>query len=235
MQLNINTSLKISICIILFAFIILVSCLIITITKTWHIKSMNKELLEGIVCKDGIINEFTKIRHEYNNILQTITCLIEEEDLDGLKTCKSEYLNKAHLLNSNSIAQMAKIKDINILQSVYKLLLNAKEDSVILKITVYNEIVNQRLNSDEIYYILKECLINAYQSGAKDTMLINLKISSNDNGLCFDFENESHVESRKLFSQTLENRKNHANNKAIFNTFYQDTSFKQEILISFNR
>ena len=234
MQLNINTSLKISICIILFAFIILVSCLIITITKIWHIKSMNKELLEGIVCKDGIINEFTKIRHEYNNILQTITCLIEEEDLDGLKTCKSEYLNKAHLLNSNSIAQMAKIKDINILQSVYKLLLNAKEDSVILKITVYNEIVNQRLNSDEIYYILKECLINAYQSGAKDTMLINLKISSNDNGLCFKLESESNIETRDFFSLTMKARKNYMMNNIIFNTFYENALFIQEIIISVN-
>ncbi|SEW13998.1 hypothetical protein [[Clostridium] fimetarium] len=232
MQLNINYILQISIGIIFLIMIILVACLIVSINKLSHFKKKNCELLEGIDCKDGVINEFTKIRHEYNNMLQTITCLIEEEDLDGLKECKSEFLNKARLLNSNSITQMVKIKDINILRLIYKLILNAKEEGVVLIITIFNDIANQNLNADEIYYALKDCLINVYQSGAKQAMLINLKISSSDSGLCFKLENESNIESRELFSQTMKARKNYTKNNIIFNTFYENTLFIQEIIIS---
>jgi len=235
MQLTISFILKISIFIILLVLMLLGTCLIICITKIRHIKDINKALMEGIDCKDGIINEFTKIRHGYNNILQTVTCLIEEENLDGLKEYKSRFLNTTQLLNSNSLTQLAKIKDINILRSVYKLLLNAKEKGVVLEITIYNDIVNQSLNKDGFYYALKDCLTNAYQSGAKEAKRINLKISSKDNGLCINFENESHVESRKLFLQTLKARKYYTNNNIIYNKFYQESRFIQEILISFKR
>ena len=234
MQPNINYILQISIGIIFLILIILVACLIISINKFSRFKKRNCELLECIDCKDGVINEFIKIRHEYNNMLQTITCLIEEEDLDGLKECKREFLNKARLLNSNSITQMVKIKDINILRSIFKLILNAKDEGVVLIITIFNDIANQNLNNDAVYYVLKQCLTNAYQSGAKQAMLIHLKISSDDNGLCFKFENESNIESRGLFSQTLKARKNNMKNNIIFNTFYEKALFIQEIIISKN-
>ena len=235
MQLNTNLLLKILICIIVFVFIILLTCLLVAITKIKHIKRRNNELLEGIACKDCIINEFTKIRHEYNNILQTITCLIEAEDVVGLQEYKSIYMNQVHLLNANSITQMVKIKDINILRLIYKLFLNAKEDGITLIITIYNIIADQNINEDEIYYVLKDCLINAYQSDESEAILISLKISSNDNGLCFTFENrtniESEAESRKHFSQPLKARKYHTKNNFIYNTFYKNSHFIQEVQI----
>ena len=217
----------------LIVFTIVVTNIFISIKKILSEKRMNKVLIECIVCKDCIIDEFTKIRHEYNNILQTLTCFIEEEDLEGLKDYKRKLLEKTHLLNSNSITQLIKIKDINILRSVSKLLLKAKEEGVVLIITIYNDITNQSLYKDQYYYVLKECLIHAYQSGVKETMVIHLKISSNDKGLSFIFDNVSNVESFKLISSSMKSRKYIMDNNIFLNTLYKNDHFIQEMLISF--
>jgi len=164
--------------------------------------------------------------------------MIEEKDLDGLNEYKGKYMNKSRLLNSNSITQMVKIKDINILRAVYKLFLKAKEEGAVLIITIYNDIA-QNQKKDEIYEVLNGCLINAFQLSKEKAKLIDLKISSNENGLCFNFENETSIESdaefKRRFPHSMKVKNNNRNTNVIYNKFYQNARFIQEIFIPFNR
>jgi hypothetical protein len=192
----------------------------------------NKELLESITCKDVILEEYSKIRHEYNNMLQTITCYIEAEDMDELIKYKSVLLEKTHLYNRNSITQLSKIMDYNILSAVYKLYLEAKQVGAILNIAIAINIPNQRSFSSKHYCLLQECLKRAYESGVKEAATVNLNISGDDNGINFCFHSSLDGEGKKLISKSMVSKKRQVCDNTIFNSFIKDNHYIQEILIS---
>jgi len=218
--------------ILLFLLIITIVFLLLCMIKILLTKRINTELLDGIACKDSILKEYSKIRHEYNNILQTLTFYIDEEDLEGLKEYKGILLEKTHSINCNSITPLAKIKDIRILSAVYTLYLEAEEQGIHLNITIYNDIPSQKLYPKDLSSVLSECLQHAYQTGARDALQIDFKISSNDNGLYFNFEHIFLEESRKHLLETKESKKNKRNKNIVKNTSLQKEHMIQEVFIS---
>lgn len=86
-----------SILILLIIFLI-VSIFVIVIKKN----KAEVQLQESLKFKDQIIKEYQKIRHDYNNMLQSFICFIEQEDLELLKTYKEEVLAKTYILNRNN-------------------------------------------------------------------------------------------------------------------------------------
>jgi hypothetical protein len=89
---------------IIFVFNILIMLRIHQLCKR------KRRLSESSRLKGLIIDEYSKIRHEYNNIAQMVINMIEAEDLNLLTEYKDTMLEKIHTLNSNSIAQLGKIK-----------------------------------------------------------------------------------------------------------------------------
>ena len=199
-------------------------------------RQLNIELLECLDCKDGVLEEFKRIRHEYNNMLQTVTCFIEEEDLEGLKEYQDRLMEKTHLLNSNNLAQMAKIKDKNILKIVYKLYMTAKETGIAFNITIFNDIMDISPHKTEINNILKGCLNLAYDSAAKGEGDIHLKISSDDKGLRFCLEGSISGTSENLSLRPARaGRSTKYGSDIFFNTFHKNGHLIQEILIPLNQ
>lgn len=234
MQYYLNVFLKGLPVLALLFFVISTIFLIISHAKIVKEKRLNKELLEYINCKDEVLEEFKKIRHDYNNMLQTLTCFIEEEDMNGLNEYKSKLLQKTHLLNKNSLTQMAKIKDKSILRTVYKLFLKSKENGITLNLTIYNDITEISSYKAELYYLLQNYLNHAYELAVNSAMKINLKISANDMGLNFCFECTSSAKS-EVTSKPIKFEKSPIKGKNIFyNTSIQNEQLIQEILVNFN-
>ncbi|MHB8062877.1 MAG: hypothetical protein ACYDG2_09630 [Ruminiclostridium sp.] len=219
----------------LLAFIITAIFLIINCAKFSRERRLNKELVECIACKDDVLEEFKKIRHEYNNLLQTITSFIEAEDWEGLKEYKSILLEKTHLLNRNKLTQLVKIKDKSILVIVHELFMKTEEAKIALNITIYNDIADTNSHNIEFYNILLDYIKQAYELAVKEAEEINLKISSNDNGLRLCFENQISVNSQ-IFTSILTKSKKHPKigKHIFFNTFLQNDNLIQEILVTFN-
>jgi hypothetical protein len=216
-------------------FPITVILLLIGCIKFIQQKSLNKELQEYINYKDQILEEFKKIRHEYNNLLQTVTSFIDSEDMQGLEEYNVKLLAKTQSLNINSIVQLVKIKNKVILSMIYKLYMEAKETEKTINLTIYNDITETGSFKTKHYKILNDYLKYAYRFAAKEAIEINLKISANDMGFCFCFENSISAKSEIHTSDSIISKRNSKMSKTIFfNTFLKNDYLIQEILISFN-
>lgn len=229
MQYYVNIFLKVLPGLLLLVCVIMGIFLIISRAKILQQKRLNKELVECMECNNEMLEEFKKIRHEYNNMLQTIICFIEEEDWDGLNEYKSKLLEKTYLLNKNNLVQLVKIKNKSILLMIYKLFIDAKEAGITLNLTIYDNIANIGLFNAEPYTVMQGYLKYAYKSAIKEAVEINLKISANDMGLSFCFENSLSIKPEFFTSKPIKSEKN-----IYFNTYLQNNHLIQEILFPFN-
>jgi len=189
------------------------------------------ELLESMSCKDEILDELRKIRHEYNNMLQSIVCYIEEKDWDGLTEYKSEMLSKADSLNRNSFSQLAKIKNAKILCIVHKMLVRAKKSGMPLNLCIYNDINGIRMHEPQLCTVLQEFLLHACQEAANGKEDIYLKIGADEQGLRFAVENRRAGDHFPRPFKTKLSRK--MRKYVFFNTSVQNDRIVQEFLISF--
>ncbi|WP_234121030.1 hypothetical protein [Clostridium hydrogenum] len=190
-------------------------------------KKLNLELEESLNCKDDILNEFKQIRHEYNNILQNIICLMEQENFTELKKYKESVISKTHLLNQNSITQLVKIKNKNILNLIYKILINAKQSNVTINLMIYNNI-DEAICSLKKYKILNSYISFAYETAVKNGTSVQLKVNSSKQGLRFVFETELLNPVLKPIQIKKPNRKC---KDIYYNFFSNECKLEQEILM----
>lgn len=190
----------------------------------------NLKLKENIACKDDILIEYKEIRHKYNNMLQHIVCLIEEEDFEGLKSYKVKLLEEVQVLNSNNFTQLVKLKNKKILSLVYNLLLKCKNNGTIIYLTIYNDIEDVNSYKTPLYKLLEEYLDKAYESAIQMGGMINFKIGGNNQGVRFAFENIYMDGDSNNIPQISKAKRKSKN--IFFNTFIDNGKLIQEILIS---
>lgn len=195
-------------------------------------RRLQLELKENIACKDEILKEYKGIRHEYNNMLQSIICFIEEEDWEGLKNYKGKLLEKTEVLNGNNLTQLVKLKNKNILSLVYKLLIKGKESKNTINLTIYNDIEDTTLYKIQLYKELEKYLDLAYEVSSRAGTEFNLKISGNKDGIRFAFENTYYINDYGDVSKLLMTKRKLKNKRIFFNTFIQTHLLIQEVLIS---
>lgn len=208
---------------------------ILAIIFLWVIRARSqklyKEYYEASICKDGILKEFKRIRHDYNNMLQGLVGMIEEEDWEGLADYKSRMLEKAHQNNNNNLTQLMRIKNNSILIIIYKLLAEAQKSGVSMDLKVYSDIDDLQLNPNnkKLLSALTAYLYHAYEVAAASTGTVQLKISANQQGLRFSFESEAYHEKAAIHRGKIPRsiRKN-----MFFNTIVQNDHLLQEILIA---
>lgn len=188
---------------------------------------LNLELEESLSCKDYILNEFKQIRHEYNNILQNIICLIEQENFTELKEYKESVISKTHLLNKNSITQLVKIKNKNILNLIYKMLIKAKQANVTVNLIIYNNIdeINCSLKK---YKILNNYISFAYETAVKNGASVQLKVNSSKQGLRFAFET---ILPNPALKPIQVKKPNIKYKDIYYNFFSNECKLEQEILV----
>ena len=195
-------------------------------------KSFDLELKENLACKDEILKEYKQIRHEYNNMLQSILCFIEEEDWIGLKEYKSKLLEKTKILNGNNLTQLVRLKNKSILSLVYKLLMRGKESGITIDLTIYNDIDDIDPYEIKSYKVLEEYLNFAYEVAAQVGGKVNLKISGNNEGIRFAFENAYSIKDYNNISELIKTKRKLKSQNVFFNTFIETDGLIQEILIS---
>lgn len=195
-------------------------------------KNFDLEFKENMACKDEILKEYKGIRHEYNNMLQSIICLIEEEEWEELKNYKDKLLEKTKVLNRNNLTQLVKLKNKTILNLVYKLLIKDKEAGVTIYLTIYNDIDDINFYGVKVYKVLEEYLNCAYEVATLEGMQVDLKISGNKEGIRFAFENTYSAKGFNNISELNKTKRKFKAKNIFFNTSIETDMLIQEILIS---
>lgn len=195
------------------------------------IKNTNLVIKENMDCKDAILKEYKEIRHQYNNMLQSILCFIEEEDWESLKNYKDKLLEKTQVLNSRNLTQLVRIKNGTILNLIYKLLMYGKKAGTTIHLKIYNDIDDINSYEIQVYRTLEEYLYNAYEMSSHVGGPVNLKISGNNKGIRFVFENSYVIKGTNSLELNKTKRKVKSKN-IFFNTFIETDKIIQEILIT---
>ena len=194
-------------------------------------KSFDLGLKENIACKEDILKEYKGIRHEYNNMLQSVVCFIEEEDWKGLKEYKDRLLRKTQLLNANNFTQLVKLKNRSVLSLVYRLLIRGKKSGTILHLIIYNDIDDREFYKIPLFNLLEGYFNNAYDVAAKLSGEVNLKICGNNEGVRFVFENTYDIKDFNNISELIKIKIKRKPKNIYFNTFIETDRFIQEILV----
>jgi hypothetical protein len=181
--------------------------------------------------KDQITEEQRKIRHEYNNILQTIICYIEEEDIELLKDYKDSIVRNIHEINANNLIQLARVKDLNLLMMIFNMMEKAIKAGIKLNLTVFCDI-----NQKSYWKIKKDTEFDkyfwhTYEIAAKDNNEIWLSLNLNENGFCFTLKSKINVSTDRLTCEINDSYKSSKKKKSVFyNTSIQDNYLVQEIV-----
>lgn len=204
-----------------------------TIIKVWDFKRKYNLLISSNECKDRIIEENRKIRHEYNNMLQTLICYIEEGDINQLNQYKTELLKNVQSFNQNNIVQLSRISDTFIMTSVFELLVHAQTNNNTLNLTVYEDILRKYQLQDTFNIELPEYLQCAYECAAKINSTTNVKVNFSEFGVNFSFESLSEtgkddiitIDTNKIMTKRCKN--------IFYNTFLKDSKIVQEVILSY--
>jgi hypothetical protein len=194
---------------------------------------MYTRLKNNIFIRNSIIDEFSKIRHDYNNIFQTVINLIEAEDLEELIKNKSTLLKKTDVCNHNSITQLGKLKAETILNTVHRLYINTIKDDIILQIKVYNHIKREFPREEELYPLLKECLRLASSVTDQENPVISLEIMENDKGQLFRFECRNSKAKENVIPNIEGLEKLKMRDIITYNTHLINQNYIQELMICY--
>jgi hypothetical protein len=212
-------------------FIIILAIVITLLVVISNSKMKNSESHECLICKDDILAEFKHIRHEYNNMLQGLLCIIEDEDWEELVRHKDIILKRTQELNRNNLTQLVRIKNKNILIIIYNLLMRAEANEVTINLNIYNDIEDLKAYGGGVIKVFQDYVQFAYEvalatSGAKE---VNLKINANKEGLSFVMENKA----QSSPNRSIPNPRTPKRSKNLFfNSFIKNDYLIQEILFS---
>ncbi len=210
---------------------ILFACIIYIIFKEYGFIKAKYKLEESNRLREKIIQEESKTRHEYNNLFQTVVNLIEAEEMEELIGYKSTLLKKVHLLSSNSMLQLGKIKSESVLQGLYQLYQTTQNMQINLNITVYNEITWECPYEMELYSVLEECIKSAIIMAESSCFEITLGLGENEKGLHFLFESVGMRSASAV--TTLQHFEDTKLRKLLtYNAIRKDSKYTQEIMIT---
>lgn len=229
MQSNIIFYLTVVISLVLIALMLS----LILLQRQQQIRSRKLEKLqqEGILCKDLVLDEYARMRHDYNNMLQTLTNLIEEEDITALKEYQPILHEQAQYFHKNSILQFEKVRNLFILNALYQLSLEAAKSGYMLNIMITGKIEQHYPYEDELHPLFAECMNSVYSSKSDAELKITLGLRESQEGLYISFVSKQEPCLKNFKFDALTSLPPHIRKIFIYNTFIKDNCFIQEILI----
>lgn len=208
-------------------------CFILLQRKQLH---RSKQTIEHqqkvIVCKDLFLDEYARMRHDYNNMLQTLTNLIDEEDITSLKEYRNKLLETAKIYHNNNILQLEKLRNPSLLITFYHLYLGAGKSGITLGFAISGKPEHHYPHEDELYPILVECLNSAYLLMPVTNKQIVLVLRENQQGLYISFVSQLEPGPENYLCRELKSIDSTVRKHLTYNVFINDNSFTQEILIS---
>jgi hypothetical protein len=185
---------------------------------------------EGII-KDLILGEYARMRHDYNNMLQTLTNLIEEEDITALKEYQTKLFEKAQAFHNNNILQLEKLRNLSILNTIYRLYMESAKSGITLNIAISGKVEQHYPYEDDLYPILIECLNTVYSSQSDTDLLTTLELRESQRGLIISFitQIELYPNNSKPYDFKYIHPK--SRKRLSYNIIIKDNIYIQEILI----
>lgn len=195
--------------ILLVALIVFLS-VVILIMSTFTLREMKyKRNLEEIETYyeytlriESINNEMRKFRHDYVNILSTLSEFIREDDMQGLKKYFNEQIvpmkdnMKTRSIKLNGIENL-KVREIKGL--ITTKILQAQEKAIPISIEVPDEIDKIEMNTIEFSRISGIILDNAIEaSEALDDALIQIAFINNEESVTFIVMNKCSDDTPKI-------------------------------------
>lgn len=194
------------------------------------------------------LRELRTIRHEYNNLIQSVVCSIENQDWSELCRFKEEMIRKVASFNTLSMTALLKLRDYRLLWAVSGFIASRLNRSVPVNLYIADEIDRKDTGGIDLRKLLLLYLSDAVEiaEGCSNGR-INLKISKSEEHTTFLIECTYLPESpdpaagvraapgfhsREL---TTERRRTlrllHRNKRIRYGMYVEDGMFKQELTI----
>ncbi|PZP92911.1 MAG: ATP-binding protein [Staphylococcus capitis] len=209
-QTDMSASDSLSLYAILLVALIVFLSVVILIMSTFTLREMKyKRNLEEIETYyeytpriESINNEMRKFRHDYVNILSTLSEFIREDDMQGLKKYFNEQIvpmkdnMKTRSIKLNGIENL-KVREIKGL--ITTKILQAQEKAIPISIEVPDEIDKIKMNTIEFSRISGIILDNAIEaSEALDDALIQIAFINNEESVTFIVMNKCSDDTPKI-------------------------------------
>ena len=217
----------------LIGYVFLIAALLICSIALLREKRRCVEYEINLSETERILKEFRKIRHQYNNMLQSVIFFIENEQWGQFQDFKEEILKCTASINSKDELQLLKIKIYKLRRLVSGMAEQAAGLGINLEVSVPQDIEHVNLNEAALFRALRFLFDRNFEevkkSGRKE---ISLQISSTDEGVEFllnsslDSRPDSGWLNKKEFQRIISRHKN-----VIFNDYIESDYYVQELMI----
>lgn len=232
----------------LLILFMLLSAVVIGILLLWKKeRRCRKEAEYNLAEMDLLFKDFRKLRHQYNNIFQSVIFYIEYQQWDLLAALKDEILQKTSEQNNNSKLQLLKIKNYRIRILLNKVIELCHHNGIKLNFMVLEEINSIHMKEADLSEIMRFLIDNIMDKADKSSEKeLIIRISSDDEGISFLFDSYlmNKPEAGKIYTKDFVhnnpdwkkrlyrvNKIMKRNQNLIFNNYMEDDHFRQEIMI----
>lgn len=243
-QTDMSASDSLSLYAILLVALIVFLSVVILIMSTFTLREMKyKRNLEEIETYyeytlriESINNEMRKFRHDYVNILSTLSEFIREDDMQGLKKYFNEQIvpmkdnMKTRSIKLNGIENL-KVREIKGL--ITTKILQAQEKAIPISIEVPDEIDKIEMNTIEFSRISGIILDNAIEaSEALDDALIQIAFINNEESVTFIVMNKCSDDTPKIHELFEEGFSTKGDNRGLgLSTLKEMTDQNENVLL----
>ena len=193
------------------------------------------ELEAHLAIMEKAMDEFRNVRHQHNNMLQSIVFYIENEQWESDENFVEEIMEKTSELNKNNVLQLIKIKNRQVRSSVSKMAEMCEKNGIDFSITVSGDVRHINMHESSLTSALEiifNHIFNEVMKFIKKEIIIEICSDSQGVLIVFDshFDNSYcnlNVKVDKAAVKKIISR----NRNVIFNSYINNNYHRQEIMI----
>lgn len=164
--------------------------------KRLALKTQEQEILRSYTEKlESHYQDMRRFKHDYMNILATMTCYIQENDMEKLKHYFDQHIVPSSRLLVNNDAIISKLSNIKVLEVkgiLYTKLVQAMNQNLNISLELTQEITSINMNSSALSLMLGIFLDNAIEAAAMtEARILHIALVKKDNGIIFHLENST--------------------------------------------
>lgn len=187
---------------LLFCFLIANFLIFVALYRTFQenkrlaLKAQEQEILRSYMEKlESHYQDMRRFKHDYMNILATMTCYIQENDMEKLKHYFEQHIAPSSRLLVNNDAIISKLSNIKVLEVkglLYTKLVQAMNQNLNISLELTQKITSINMNSSVLSLILGIFLDNAIEAAAMtEQRTLHIALVKKDNRIIFHLENST--------------------------------------------
>jgi hypothetical protein len=209
--------------------VIFILIILFTILRLSKEKRRRTEAESYLAAMEKILGKFRNVRHQYNNLFQSVIFYIENEQWDQMKDFKNEIMENTSAINKSDELQVLKIRNYKIRSLILKMAETCEKFEIDFHFMVSGEIDHFNLDETAICKVMEaffdHILGEAIRSSKKE---IIIQASSESQGVAvLFFSTFDSRPSRMVSAEKILNR----NKNVVFNDYTEDEYYVQELMI----